>query len=139
MKRLLRAFRFAERGNVTLLTALAAVPLLGIAGMATDYMRANAIETSLSAALDAAVLAGAMAANNNETAAQTYFLSNFPVEGAKLASVNFTKSGNLRIHGTAVIRMSTSFSSVLGIRSLDLKLTAAAVSKPNSNGLCLLR
>ncbi len=138
MKRLLRAFRFAERGNVTLLTALAAVPLLGIAGMATDYIRANAIETSLSAALDAAVLAGAMAANNNEKAAQTYFLSNFPVEGAKLASVNFTKSGNLRIDGTAVIRMSTSFSSVLGIRSLNLKLTAAAVSKPNSTGLCLL-
>ncbi|MFC7688883.1 pilus assembly protein TadG-related protein [Paeniroseomonas aquatica] len=48
-----------RRGAVALLTALLAVPLVGLVGIATDGARAWLLKSRLYTALDAAALAGA--------------------------------------------------------------------------------
>jgi Flp pilus assembly protein TadG len=55
-RRLLANFGVANRGNVAMTFALAAIPLIGAVGAAVDYSRANSARTALQAAVDAAGL-----------------------------------------------------------------------------------
>src|SRR4051812_703879 len=55
LRRVLRA----QEGNVAVLFGLAAVPLLGVAGIALDYVAATQARTQAQVAVDAAALAGA--------------------------------------------------------------------------------
>ena len=44
------------RGNVTLIFALAVIPIFGAVGVAVDYSRGNSARTAMQAALDATTL-----------------------------------------------------------------------------------
>ena len=59
--------RLGRRGNVALVVALVAVPLLAVIGIAVDGVRAWLLQSRLNTALDAAALAGAR--NINATSA----------------------------------------------------------------------
>jgi Flp pilus assembly protein TadG len=59
-KRLRRCFA-AEHGNVAVIFALAAAPLVTAMAIAVDYSRANATKEDVQSALDSALLAGAIA------------------------------------------------------------------------------
>jgi hypothetical protein len=48
-----------RRGNVGMIFGLAAIPLIGAAGLAVDYSRASQVRAELQEAVDAAALAGA--------------------------------------------------------------------------------
>jgi Flp pilus assembly protein TadG len=53
------AFLSSRKGNVTMLFALATVPLFGFISFAVDYSRATSVHEKMQLAADAAVLAGA--------------------------------------------------------------------------------
>lgn len=61
---LLRRFWSDRRGNVAVLFGLAAVPIIGVMGVAVDYSRASHYRTLLQSAVDTAALAGATATSN---------------------------------------------------------------------------
>jgi Flp pilus assembly protein TadG len=52
-------FGRCERGNFAIIAALAAVPLLGVSGLALDYARIHAAQDKLQTAVDSAALAAA--------------------------------------------------------------------------------
>jgi Flp pilus assembly protein TadG len=56
---LIKSFGRNQRGNVAMIFGLAAVPIVGIAGVAIDYGRASHFHTILQSAVDASALAGA--------------------------------------------------------------------------------
>jgi Flp pilus assembly protein TadG len=57
LRDLIVAFRLNRRGNVAIITALTAIPLLAAVGCSIDYSYASMIKTKLQAAADAATLA----------------------------------------------------------------------------------
>ncbi len=58
-----------EGGGVAVAFALAAIPLIGISGMAIDYMRASEVRSALQVEADAAALASAASADASASAA----------------------------------------------------------------------
>jgi Flp pilus assembly protein TadG len=59
MRRLISNFGRNQRGNVAVVFGLAAIPILGVAGVALDYSRASHFRSKLQTTVDAAALAGA--------------------------------------------------------------------------------
>ncbi|HUR42609.1 MAG TPA: vWA domain-containing protein [Aestuariivirga sp.] len=110
-------------GNVSILFALAALPLLLAAGMAIDYLRAARVQTELQAALDSAALAAAMAEpdgpDKQKSAGVTYFKSNFATAG--FASVEPTITVNkTTVIATATLNYPTAFMGLAGIESMEI-------------------
>jgi Flp pilus assembly protein TadG len=59
MRKLLSNFCADSRGNVAVIFGLAAIPVLGVMGVAVDYTRASHFHAILQSAVDASALAGA--------------------------------------------------------------------------------
>lgn len=55
-----------ERGNVAVIFGFAAIPIIGVTGMAIDYTRASHFRSVLQSAVDASALAGATQVKNKE-------------------------------------------------------------------------
>src|SRR5262245_16587040 len=90
LSRTWRAFRWDRRGNVAMIFALAAFPLLGFVGVAIDYSRANAAKVKLQAAMDSAGLMlakeptlASMSPDARNAKAKKYFDAQFKVKDAK--------------------------------------------------------
>ncbi len=73
-------FARADQGNIAVLFAIAAVPILSFVGAAIDYTRANSARSSMQAALDSTALMvakdlsdGTIKASDINTKAQDYF------------------------------------------------------------------
>src|SRR5262245_61010312 len=110
-----RAFRWDRRGNVAIIFAFAAFPLLGFVGVAIDYSRANAVKVKLQAAMDAAGLMlakdtklASMSNDERSTKAKAYFDAMCKVKDANFAleKVNVVYDGHKRkmdISASAVI------------------------------------
>ncbi|MBD0425657.1 TadE/TadG family type IV pilus assembly protein [Aquisalinus flavus] len=62
----LKAFGGNQRGNVAMMTALVAVPLLGLLGGAVDIVRMNQMRSEIQGVVDAGVLAISEINNNND-------------------------------------------------------------------------
>lgn len=60
MRRLISSFGRNQGGNVAVVFGLAAIPILGVAGVALDYTRASTFRSELQSAVDAAALGGAV-------------------------------------------------------------------------------
>src|SRR5262245_63479337 len=87
-----RAIRRDRRGNVAIIFALAAFPLLGFVGVAIDYSRANAAKVKLQAAMDSAGLMlakdptlASMSDDARDTKAKAYFDAQFKVKDANFS------------------------------------------------------
>jgi Flp pilus assembly protein TadG len=87
IRQLLTAFRVSRRGNVAIITALAAIPLMTAVGCAIDYSMASLVKTKLQAAADAATLATVSHNSPVITAAQA-MTGNGSVSGGSTDSVN---------------------------------------------------
>ena len=61
LKKLLKHFNADQNGTIAVMAALAAVPMLLATGAAVDFVRFNAAQTHVQAALDAATISGAAA------------------------------------------------------------------------------
>ena len=80
--RRLAGFAGDRRGNMAMMTALVAVPAIGMIGFGVDYGRALSVQVGLQSASDAAALmlaqtASNMTASQMQTAAQNYIAASY--------------------------------------------------------------
>jgi Flp pilus assembly protein TadG len=124
----LRAFQRDEQGAVAVLVAVAAIPLIGALGLATDTARGYIVKARLSQALDAAALAGGknMFGTDRDADIEMFFDANFPpgFMGATVSPLAIEDNDDktvLSVNATATI--DTTFMRVLGFD--DLTVAAA--------------
>ena len=121
-----------KKGGVLPLFALSVIPLFGFIGTAVDFTRANAVRTSMQAALDATALMLSKEAAGLDPAqlqprAQQYFNSLFVRPEAKNVIVNapiFTTEGGSKLTISASAQVNADFMSVLGYSTLGVGASA---------------
>lgn len=122
--------RFARdtSGNLTVVFALTLVSIITGVGAAVDYSKANQARSSLQAALDAAVLAGAgdRTANWKTTAANTFNGNFVPKTGTTVGSPSFVDNGDKTYSGNATASVQTSFMSLIGVKAIPISAKATA-------------
>ncbi len=150
IRRFVGHFRADSRGNVAIITALAALPLILALGCAVDYTTATTIKTKLQAAADAATLAAvsanspliatakAMTGNGNVSGGTTN-LSNFfnanlsggpqsrGYTGLNITNASVTKSGMvMTAQLTYTAQVPTYFMGIVGYK--DVTVTGSSTS-----------
>jgi Flp pilus assembly protein TadG len=88
LRTLISSFRHNRRGNVAVITALAALPLVAAIGCAIDYSDASMIKTKLQAASDAAALA-TVSVNSSVITTAKGMTGNGTVSGGSTFATNF--------------------------------------------------
>ncbi len=121
LRRLLRD----NRGNVTMITAFAILPMMAGAGLATDASRAYMVENRLSKALDAAALSAGrvLFAGSGQAEAEGFFDANYPDNYLDSTVTDFTYSvgpDQRFITVTAEAQVSTMFMQVLGEQTITV-------------------
>ncbi len=136
-------FRSDSRGNVAIITALAALPMMAAIGCAVDYSNASMIRTKLQAAADAAVLAtvsvnspvvttskgmtGNGTVSGGSTYATNFFTANLPTGYSVTPTATVTLTGTTV---TAVLSFSTSvstyFMGLVGYPSITIGSSSTA-------------
>jgi Flp pilus assembly protein TadG len=127
----LRAFACERRGNVTIIFALATIPIIGAVGAAVDYSRASSARTALQAAVDSTALmlsknAATMTTSQLNQSATAYFNALFTRPEAQNATVTPTYSTSdgtqLTLVGSATLQ--TKFVSLLGFSQMHIGATS---------------
>jgi Flp pilus assembly protein TadG len=133
LRRTVRWFYAACRGNIAITFALSLIPILGMVGAAVDFSRANAVKASMQAALDSTALmasknAAALTSDQVQTSAQAYFLSVF--NRPEASNVKFTASYSINGGSSVVVNgsadMTTDFMAILGYKSITVTGTSTA-------------
>src|SRR5580704_4886787 len=88
IRNLITKFRLNRRGNVAVISALTAIPLLSAAGCAIDYSMASWIKMKLQAAADAATLA-TMSINSPAVTAAKAMTGNGTISGGSTDATNY--------------------------------------------------
>ena len=134
----LKKFVDNTRGQVGVIFALAAVPLVALTSAAIEYSQLTSERNSISSALDAAVLA---AANNNSITdsekppyAETHFRENY--NGDLVLELTPSIAPD-RVRLTADGQLKLTFGNLLGIEDLNVSESSAATIA-NENTICLL-
>ena len=138
---------FADQsGGVAPLFALGLVPMIGLAGAAIDYSRANAARTAMQATLDSAALMVAKEAQTIPptqvgTVATNYFNASFnrpEVQSLQVtASIGNGPSGGTMVTAQATASVATTFMHVLGQSSMPLRVRASVLNANDGLG-CVL-
>ena len=146
MRNLIARFRRDRRGNIAIMMALSALPLVGIVGCVVDYTMATAAKTKLQASADAATLAAVsmnstvvanaqlMGTGTNGTVAngttylQNIFTSNAAASPAPtITSSSVTKNGNTVTAAMSYsYQVPTAFLGVLGFRNITVTGSSTA-------------
>lgn len=113
----------STRGNVSVMLAVAAVPVLLAAGSAVDYLRLSNAKTEFQAALDGAALAAALPAGKTDEErieiAKAYFASNIPGYKGEPPEVDVTINAE-SVETTVKVALPTSFMRVAGIDAMQI-------------------
>lgn len=116
-----------RRGSVAPIFALAIIPVIGLAGAAVDYGRANSIRAALQSSLDATTLAMARVAPTVteaelQTQANAYFraLLNQPEAKDVTLSVNYSTSGGSSLTIDVAGSVDTTFMRIMGYSKLSI-------------------
>jgi Flp pilus assembly protein TadG len=103
-------FAKADQGNIAVLFAIAAVPILSFVGAAIDYTRANSARSSMQAALDSTALMlakdlsdGTITASDINTKAQAYFRALYTNTEARAVTVAATYTASTSQGSTIVV------------------------------------
>jgi Flp pilus assembly protein TadG len=88
LRTLVSNFRFDRRGNVAVISALAALPMIAAAGCVIDYTTGSMIKTKLQAAADAASLA-TVSINSSVVTTAKAMSGNGTVSGGSTFATNF--------------------------------------------------
>jgi Flp pilus assembly protein TadG len=121
-----------SRGNVAIVTALALVPVLLLAGGMVDYVRASSARTFLQKALDASLLkvvSDPTVRAEDREAAVRHALAGYLKDRNNLAPGDFafsTENGN--VHVTASAHSKNMFSGILGRADTLVAVTSAAAA-----------
>lgn len=130
-----REFTRNTEGSVASIFALALVPIVGLMGAAVDYSAANNARTALQARLDTALLAGARDGSTTwTTTALNIFNANLGPKGAISINPTFRLTSTRAYSGTVTAKMPSNFLGVLGISSLDIKVTATTTVPASTGG-----
>ncbi len=120
--RSLKSFASNQNGSMSVIFALATLPLFAAVGAAVDFSRYASVQAEVQTALDAATLQGAAAlgASNakRETIAAGVFKSNLDAD--LVASATF-KAEHGVLEGEAEIEVPTSFMQLVGINTMTVK------------------
>ncbi|GGX68288.1 hypothetical protein GCM10011309_17580 [Litorimonas cladophorae] len=138
MGHLRKKFLLNESGQIGVIFALMAVPLLALTSAAIDYSRVTQERSSISSALDAAVLA---AANNNaipveekDAYAATHFRSNYNGD-LVLGLTSSVTTEKVRL--VAKGELPLTFGNVIGIKDQVIE-EASAATLMTENTICVL-
>jgi Flp pilus assembly protein TadG len=130
-------FASANRGNVAMIFAIAAVPVLSFIGAAIDYSRANAARSSMQAALDSTALMvakdltnGTITTSQITTTAQAYFTALYNNKDAKSVAISatYTASGSMgstiQVNGSG--NVTTDFMKVAGFPNINFNTSSTS-------------
>ncbi len=128
-----RGFPAKRRGDVAIIFALTLIPMLALTGAAIDLGRANAVKTSLQAALDSTALmasknAATLTSAQVQSSAQSYFNAMFTRKD--VSNVKFTASysggsgSSVLVSGSA--DMATDFMAIVGFKKITVTATSTA-------------
>ena len=149
MRGLIANFRLNKRGNVAIICALTALPLISAVGCAIDYSIASLIKTKLQAAADAATLAtvsinspaiataktmtGSGTVSGGSTDATNYFSANLSAAPANTGYTGLTSSATVTKSSqvvTAALTFSatvpTYFLGIIGHKTMSVSGTSSA-------------
>lgn len=105
-----KRFAKADQGNIAVLFAIAAVPILSFVGAAIDYTRANSARSSMQAALDSTALMlakdlsdGTITAAQISTKAQAYFAALYTNTDARAVTVSATYTASTSQGSTILV------------------------------------
>jgi Flp pilus assembly protein TadG len=132
-----RRFARADQGNIAVLFAIAAVPILSFVGAAIDYTRANSARTSMQAALDSTALMlakdlsdGTITASEINTKAAAYFKALFNNTEAKAVTVSATYTASTSQGSTIVVNGSgnvpTEFMKIAGFPQIGFDTSSTS-------------
>ena len=130
-------FAGANQGNIAVLFALAAVPIISFVGAAIDYTRANSARSSMQAALDSTALMvakdlqdGTITASQVTAKAQAYFTSLYTNTDAKSVTITATYTQNNGNGSTVLVNGSglvdTEFMRVAGFPNLNFNTSSTS-------------
>ena len=124
-KSLMNAFKAAQKGTVAVTFALSIVPVLAAVGAAVDFAHYTAINTQLTAALDAAGIAAAAASGKTnaerEQIGKDTFEANVQGGAATGEPITLTlKSNGTTIKAEAHAIMTTTLLAVVGLNDIDV-------------------
>ena len=140
IRRLLKKFVADQNGNVAIICAVAILPMLVIAGGATDIARHEAFRVQLQDSVDRAVLAAA-SLTQSRTVAQTVndYLKTLPFITAVTVKNTSTITLNSReVTVTASYNMDTAFLPLIGINTIMVNATATAKEKRSNIELSVM-
>jgi Flp pilus assembly protein TadG len=127
-----------HRGNVSIIFAIALIPLMTLIGLTVDYSRASLAKSKLQTALDSAVLAGVAQSSDQTAAAQAVFTGNQSQSVYTLTSVSFVAGSDGSLTGTASAQVSTAFLGIIAVKSITLSVTATAKPTSQASNVCIL-
>jgi|HubBroStandDraft_3_1064219.scaffolds.fasta_scaffold14714_3 Flp pilus assembly protein TadG len=142
-------FRSNKRGNVAVITALCALPLIASVGCVIDYTTASLVKTKLQAAADAAALATvsvnssvvttakAMSSSGTvsggSTFATNFFNANLNASPANVGYTNLTPTATVALSGTRMTatvsftaKVPTYFMGVMGFSNTNISGSSTA-------------
>jgi len=131
-------FAGANQGNIAVLFAIAAVPILSFVGAAIDYTRANTARTAMQAALDSTALMlakdltdGVITTSQIEAKATSYFTALYTNTDAKSVVINagYTqntgKGSTIQLTGSGTV--DTDFMRVAGFPNLNFNTASTSL------------
>jgi Flp pilus assembly protein TadG len=149
LRALVSNFRFDGRGNVAVISALAALPMVAAAGCAIDYTTASMVKTKLQAAADAASLAtvsinssvvttaknmsGSGTVSGGSTFATNFFNANLTNAPEDMGYTNLTPTAAVALSGTTMTatvaftaQVPTHFMGVMGYNNILVSGTSSS-------------
>ncbi len=141
----LRQFQAARGGNVTILFALATIPIMGAVGAAVDYSRASAMRMSMQSALDATTLMLAKNAHNLSSSQISQLGSNFfaanlsspELNNLAVATTSAPGSGGITVTGSATGTIGTHFTKLMKVDTITITVRSTVVANSEGEG-CVL-
>ncbi len=149
LRSLIAQFRSNKRGNVAVITALCALPLIAAVGCVIDYTTASLVKTKLQAAADAAALAtvsvnssvvttakgmsSSGTVSGGSTFANNFFNANLNASPANVGYTNLTPTATVSLSGTKMTatvsftaKVPTYFMGVMGFSTINVSGSSTA-------------
>ena len=137
-RRSIAALIGSRSGQVGVIVGLSAVPLAMAVGFGVDYSRAVTVRSQLQAALDAAVIAGAKDGSSAWTTVATNTLSAAAPSDITIGTKAFALDADGNYAGTATGSLSTTFSGLFSLATLEVDVAATAVKPASGSKVCIL-
>ncbi|WP_257166114.1 pilus assembly protein TadG-related protein [Bradyrhizobium sp. SRS-191] len=140
LRRLSFRFWHASDGQISMIFAIAIIPIIISIGAAVDFGKSGDTKTKLQKAVDAAVLAGVVQPSAQQvTTANAVFKGDFSDRFGTSTSATFTANQDGTLTGTATATVKTSFLNVMGTSSLGVTASATAKAGAQSKTpVCIL-